>query len=169
MSRRLPSVDQVLTHEATEPVVRRWGLATTKEAVRAVQAELRGTSDIPEWGADSGGYADALTRWLATEVGHGYETVFNLTGTIIHTNLGRALLDPEMLAGASRQGDPADDPRIRPSQRRQRRTGAHHPPSAQVAHGRGGRNGRSTTTPQPFCWCSTPSLSGATWPSPRAN
>ena len=100
MSRRLPSVDQVLTHEATEPVVRRWGLATTKEAVRAVQAELRGTSDIPGWGADSGGYADALTRWLATEVGHGYETVFNLTGTIIHTNLGRALLDPEMLAGA---------------------------------------------------------------------
>ena len=101
MSRRLPSVDQVLTHEATEPAVRRWGLATTKEAVRAVQAELRGGGEIPDWGANAGGYVDALTQWLSGEVGHGYETVFNLTGTIIHTNLGRALLDPEMLAGAA--------------------------------------------------------------------
>ena len=100
MSRRLPSVDQVLTHSATEAVARQWGLATTKEAVRAVQAKLRGAGDIPKWGTEPGGYADALTRWLDAEVGHGYETVFNLTGTIIHTNLGRALIGPETVANA---------------------------------------------------------------------
>ncbi|MYE24204.1 MAG: L-seryl-tRNA(Sec) selenium transferase [Gammaproteobacteria bacterium] len=100
MSRRLPSVDQVLTHGSTEAVVRQWGLATTKEAVRAVQAKLRVAGDIPEWGTEPGGYADALSRWLDAEVGHGYETVFNLTGTIIHTNLGRALISPETIANA---------------------------------------------------------------------
>ena len=98
MSRRLPSVDQVLTHDATQVVARQWGLATTKEAVRAVQAKLRAAGDIPDWSAEPGGYANALTRWLDAEVGHGYETVFNLTGTIIHTNLGRALLSPETMA-----------------------------------------------------------------------
>ena len=100
MSRRLPSVDQVLTHGATEAVARQWGLATTKEAVRAVQAKLRAAGNIPKWGTEPGGYADALTRWLGAEVGHGYETVFNLTGTIIHTNLGRALISPETVANA---------------------------------------------------------------------
>ena len=100
MSRRLPSVDQVLTHEATRAVARKWGLATTTEAVRAVQARLRTDGDIPDWGAEPGGYADALEHWLSAEVGHGYETVFNLTGTIIHTNLGRALLSPETMAAA---------------------------------------------------------------------
>ena len=98
MSRRLPSVDQVLTHDATGAVARQWGLATTKEAVRAVQAKLRADGDIPDWGAEPGGYTDALTHWLSAEVGHGYETVFNLTGTIIHTNLGRALISPETMA-----------------------------------------------------------------------
>ncbi len=100
MSRRLPSVDQVLNHGATEAVARQWGLATTKEAVRAVQARLRAGDDIPKWGTEPGGYADALIRWLDAEVGHGYETVFNLTGTIIHTNLGRALISPETMANA---------------------------------------------------------------------
>ncbi len=100
MSRRLPSVDQVLTHDAAVAVVRQWGLATTREAVRAVQASLRADGDIPGWGADAGRYADALTSWLRAEVGHGYEIAFNLTGTIIHTNLGRALLAPETMAAA---------------------------------------------------------------------
>ena len=100
MSRRLPSVDQVLTHDATQAVARQWGLATTKEAVRAVQARLRSDGNVPDWGAEPGGYGDALRHWLGAEVGHGYETVFNLTGTIIHTNLGRALISPETMAGA---------------------------------------------------------------------
>lgn len=100
--RRLPSVDRVLQHAAMRDVVRDGGLKTVKSAVVALQDDLRAadTSDIPDWSADEGAYAPHVRAWLAAHIGHGYVPVFNLTGTIIHTNLGRSLLDPEMLADA---------------------------------------------------------------------
>ena len=100
--RRLPSVDRVLQHAAMRDVVRDWGLKTVKSAVVALQDDLRAadTSDIPDWSADEGAYAPHVRAWLDAHIGHGYVPVFNLTGTIIHTNLGRSLLDPEMLTDA---------------------------------------------------------------------
>ncbi|MCY4012280.1 MAG: L-seryl-tRNA(Sec) selenium transferase [Gammaproteobacteria bacterium] len=100
--RRLPSVDRILQHAAMRDAVRDWGLKTVKSAVVALQDDLRAAdaSDIPDWSADEGAYAPHVRSWLGAHVGHGYVRVFNLTGTIIHTNLGRSLLDPEMLTDA---------------------------------------------------------------------
>ena len=100
--RRLPSVDRILQHAAMRDAVRDWGLKTVKSAVVALQADLRAAdaSDIPDWSADEGAYDPHVRAWLGAHVGHGYVPVFNLTGTIIHTNLGRSLLDPEMLTDA---------------------------------------------------------------------
>ncbi|MCY3814132.1 MAG: L-seryl-tRNA(Sec) selenium transferase [Gammaproteobacteria bacterium] len=98
--RRLPSVDRILQHAAMRDAVRDWGLKTVKSAVVALQADFRAAdaSDIPDWSADEGAYDPHVRAWLGAHVGHGYLPVFNLTGTIIHTNLGRSLLDPEMLS-----------------------------------------------------------------------
>lgn len=100
--RRLPSVDRILQHAAMRGVVRDWGLKTVKSAVVALQDDLRtaDASDIPDWSADEGAYAPHVRAWLGAHVGHGYVPVYNLTGTIIHTNLGRSLLDPAMLTDA---------------------------------------------------------------------
>lgn len=100
--RRLPSVDRILQHAAMRDAVRDWGLKTAKSAVVALQDDLRAAdaSDIPAWSADEGAYAPHVRTWLGAHVGHGYVPVFNLTGTIVHTNLGRSLLDPGMLTGA---------------------------------------------------------------------
>ena len=100
--RRLPSVDRVLQRPDMRDVVRDWGLKTVKSAVVALQADLRASdaSDIPDWSAHERAYAPHVRAWLRAHVGHGYVPVFNLTGTIIHTNLGRSLLDPEMLTDA---------------------------------------------------------------------
>ncbi len=100
--RRLPSVDRVLQHTAMRDTVRDWGLKTVKSAVVALQDDLRAvdTSDVPGWAADPEAYEPHVRAWLTAHVGHGYVPVFNLTGTIIHTNLGRSLLDPGMLTDA---------------------------------------------------------------------
>ena len=97
--RRLPSVDRVLQHAAMRDAVRGWGLKTVKSAVVGLQDGLRAadTSDVPDWATDPHAYEPHVRAWLSGHVGHGYVPVFNLTGTIIHTNLGRSLLDPAML------------------------------------------------------------------------
>ena len=100
MSRRaLPSVDAVLQHAALAETIARHGLATVKDAVRRLQADAR-AGDVPEWATDAARYADPAEAWLARHVGHGYRRVFNLTGTIVHTNLGRAVLSRELMDAA---------------------------------------------------------------------
>lgn len=100
MSRRaLPSVDAVLQHGALAETLTRHGLATVKDAVRRLQAEAR-TGEVPDWATDAARYAEPVEAWLARHVGHGYRRVFNLTGTIVHTNLGRAVLSPELMQAA---------------------------------------------------------------------
>ena len=101
MSRRhLPSVDRVLNDAETASVVARWGKRTAKLALRTVQQELRGSADVPAWATDPGGYRGAIEAWLRRHVGQGYERVFNLTGTLVHTNLGRSPLSVEHAAQA---------------------------------------------------------------------
>ena len=101
MSRRsLPSVDAVLSDASIAPVIARWGLQVVKDAVRQLQKEAR-RSEVPDWATRTSEYARALEDWIAAHVGHGYRRVFNLTGTVIHTNLGRSVLSDEAMTAAT--------------------------------------------------------------------
>lgn len=92
----LPSVDKVLRAPSVAALARRWGLATVKEAVRALQADARAAETPAKWTAAPEGYAAAIEQWLLSHIGHGYQTVFNLTGVLVHSNLGRSLLSAQM-------------------------------------------------------------------------
>jgi L-seryl-tRNA(Ser) seleniumtransferase len=87
---RLPSVDRVLSAPATLRLVERFGRANVRDSIRALQQELRGADGLPAWATDVNGYARALGPRLEMHLGRGPIAVFNLTGTLIHTNLGRA-------------------------------------------------------------------------------
>ena len=100
--RRLPSVDRILSHPETAALAQRRGLRTVKWAVRSLQEELRATATLPDWAGDPAGYGAAAGAWLDRQLGHGYMTVFNLTGTIVHTNLGRSPLSEAACAAALR-------------------------------------------------------------------
>ena len=101
MSRRsLPSVDAVLSDASVAPVIARWGLQVVKDAVRQLQQDAR-EGKVSDWATKSSDYAPAIEDWIATRVGHGYRRVFNLTGTIIHTNLGRAVLSSDAMRAAA--------------------------------------------------------------------
>lgn len=87
--RRLPAIDTLLRQPGVMEAIEKHGLGTVKTALRALQQEWRQSGTVPEWSDQPTAYAQALSRALA---GSGYRAVFNLTGTLLHTNLGRAPL-----------------------------------------------------------------------------
>jgi len=86
--RRLPSIDSLLQAPALAGAIARYGAISVKQTLRDLQNESRAARSAPAWSGDPGAWADAVERALGTA---GYRAVFNLTGTVVHTNLGRAL------------------------------------------------------------------------------
>ena len=91
--RDLPSIERLLADPAIAPLCKQFGLEFIKAELRDLQQCVRSSQGIPAWAVTAAGYAQQLSTSLS---GFGYRPVFNLTGTIIHTNLGRALLSPEL-------------------------------------------------------------------------
>jgi L-seryl-tRNA(Ser) seleniumtransferase len=87
--RKLPSVDEVLRTTAAKAVIERFGRSAVVGAVRRVLAESRARGAVPDKPDEMIDEAAAL---LEAEEKPSLRPVFNLTGTILHTNLGRALL-----------------------------------------------------------------------------
>ena len=103
----LPSVDRVLQQEASTALVAQHGREAVTDAVRSVLAELR-SAKTPELGA-----ADAVLARAAQNLERSsrpsLRPVFNLTGTVVHTNLGRAQLPEEAIeAIAAAARDPVN-------------------------------------------------------------
>lgn len=74
--------------------LQRFGAVSVKNTLRLIQGDWRRRLAAPDWSADPAAWARAVDDALA---GQAYRPVYNLTGTIIHTNLGRALPNPEWL------------------------------------------------------------------------
>jgi L-seryl-tRNA(Ser) seleniumtransferase len=79
-----------------QPLIDRAGRGLVIEALRAWAVAKRGSADV----ADEG----ACLRWCEAKLAHlvqpSQRRVFNLTGTVLHTNLGRALLAEEAIQAA---------------------------------------------------------------------
>jgi L-seryl-tRNA(Ser) seleniumtransferase len=91
--RELPSVDDVLKADAAMLAVARFGRHAVVTAVRqvldAVRAALRAGNAEPSQPETIAGAALAK---LTADARSDLRPVFNLTGTVLHTNLGRALM-----------------------------------------------------------------------------
>ncbi len=86
--RGLPAVDRVLRSEGAEALTRRYGRPLVLEAVREALSERRSRGTGASIEAI---LAEAGTR-LEASMRPSLRPVFNLTGTVLHTNLGRAPL-----------------------------------------------------------------------------
>ena len=98
--RDLPSVDQVLKTPAAATALAAFGHAQTAAAVRGALAvareAVRAGAPVP----DAEGLAATAAATLAAGARSTQRPVFNLTGTVLHTNLGRALLAEAAVAAA---------------------------------------------------------------------
>ena len=91
---RPPSIDRILRTDAAAIAVARYGRQATTNAIRGVVASLRDNSASADALPPDAVAAEAITRLERADV-PSVRPVFNLTGTVLHTNLGRALL-PEI-------------------------------------------------------------------------
>ena len=92
--RDLPGVDALMKDDSLEVALSRFGPAAVKQAIRNIQKEIRDSKRVPEWSINPSGYLSPIFQALDSQT---FRTIFNLTGTIIHSNLGRALIDPSII------------------------------------------------------------------------
>jgi L-seryl-tRNA(Ser) seleniumtransferase len=85
----LPSVDKVLGTAVATEASDRFGRPAVVAAVRQVLAVARAEGGVP---GDVNTVAGVAREWLEKSERASPRPVFNLTGTVLHTNLGRALL-----------------------------------------------------------------------------
>ena len=107
---RLPSVESVLADASSVSLIEKYGRTQTLAALRALLAELRAeiVRGVASAAADAStavnrpklqdrenpfaGLTSVLAERLATAAIPSMKQLFNLTGTVLHTNMGRALL-----------------------------------------------------------------------------
>jgi len=93
----LPSLDVLLRTPAGERLVERFGLQAVTLALRHELGSRRAARAFP---VAQGTILDAAANALARQFAASQRPVFNMTGTVLHTNLGRAPL-PAMAAAAA--------------------------------------------------------------------
>ena len=97
--RKLPSVDEVLRAAVAVDAIEHFGRPAVVSAVRRVMSESRASGIIPSSVED---VMRGVLMLLKVQEAPKLKPVFNLTGTILHTNLGRALLaEPAIEAAVS--------------------------------------------------------------------
>ena len=94
----IPSLDRLLKASAFEPLLARFGRTQVTSTLRAHVDELRQAalaSTLERAALTSDSIAAALAAKLSEAERPRLRPVFNLTGTVLHTNLGRAVLPDE--------------------------------------------------------------------------
>ena len=100
--RRLPSIDRLLASDAAKTLIATYGRVATLDALRGSVGRARSVlSEGAEAPRD-----ESLVSEAGTTLEHLFRPslrpVFNLTGTVLHTNLGRALLPQEAADAVAR-------------------------------------------------------------------
>jgi len=90
---QLPAVDKLLLADAMQTLRRSYGLEACTQAVREVLGRLRSRLLAGEvLHCDAADMLDEAQQRLEQRFAPRLRPVFNLSGTVLHTNLGRALL-----------------------------------------------------------------------------
>jgi L-seryl-tRNA(Ser) seleniumtransferase len=104
--RAIPSLDRLLQLEAISELTSRYGRPLVTEAARAELAALRAALGRRpgnlQAGFNEARFVGACAARLARETRPSLRPVFNLTGTVLHTNLGRALMPQEAAQAVAR-------------------------------------------------------------------
>nr|WP_275584448.1 L-seryl-tRNA(Sec) selenium transferase [Pantoea coffeiphila] len=103
MFHQLPSIDSLLRQSAMQVLSGKWGhvrlVAILREMQQSAREHIRQHQQLPAWSQDWASHARSL---LHHQSRCGLRPVLNLSGTVLHTNLGRAQLAETAVAAATR-------------------------------------------------------------------
>jgi L-seryl-tRNA(Ser) seleniumtransferase len=94
----LPSVDSLLRAADTDVLLSRFGRTAVTAALRDILSARRAHRTF---GATPGAIIGEAADCLAARFARSQRPVFNMTGTVLHTNLGRSPMPPEAAAAAA--------------------------------------------------------------------
>jgi len=95
----LPAVERLLGHGDAAGLIAEFGRPAVANAIRSLLARVRGellANRVTEVPSDTN-LIQAIARQMQTSALPSLRRVFNLTGTVLHTNLGRATLPEEAI------------------------------------------------------------------------
>jgi L-seryl-tRNA(Ser) seleniumtransferase len=99
---QIPATDRLLRDPAFTPLIDSAGHSQVVNVLRQLQDEARAAirerGELPAWCED---WAQAAAGRLSAEAQSPLRPVFNLTGTVLHTNLGRAIQAEAAIAAVS--------------------------------------------------------------------
>ena len=95
--RALPSVDALLRDARISGLIERHGRFAVTEAIRSVLSAIRAEITSHTGDANDAAVIDRIVIEVQERATASLRPVFNLTGTILHTNLGRAPLPAEAI------------------------------------------------------------------------
>jgi len=96
---KLPSVDRLLSSDGATVLVEEYGHTAVVKATRGLLEEIRSLiRDGASLQISTAGLLADLASQLSRVNAPSLRPVFNLTGTVLHTNLGRAFLPEEAIA-----------------------------------------------------------------------
>jgi L-seryl-tRNA(Ser) seleniumtransferase len=94
-SLRPPALDKLLDSETLRALITQHGRAPVVAVARAGLERWR--AQVPQVAFDAAAFEAACVIDLDRQAAAALRPVFNLTGTVLHTNLGRALMAPEAI------------------------------------------------------------------------
>jgi len=104
--RRLPAIDRLLKDAALAPLLASWGATQATQALRdeleGLRAALLGGAAVADEMLAPAAIASSIAATLERRNAPRLRTVFNLTGTVLHTNLGRATLPESAVQAVAR-------------------------------------------------------------------
>ncbi|MCC5885383.1 MAG: L-seryl-tRNA(Sec) selenium transferase [Gammaproteobacteria bacterium] len=105
---RLPSLDRLMEQQQLDVLVDQWGRRTVVGEARDLLTSLRTALDAQSRVPSAPELVAMLKQRLTGRPGRGPRPVWNLTGTVIHTNLGRAPLPASAIAAMAAAAGSSD-------------------------------------------------------------
>lgn len=92
---RLPGITPLLDHPTLADAIAVHGHSAVRDAAREqldhARVHIRRHDALPDWATDPAALAGRIAAAAQASQRLALRPVFNLTGTVLHTNLGRAL------------------------------------------------------------------------------